>query len=662
VAAKIRGDLGQIPLRNLLAWLAPGSPVYLAPLAENPNPHAAIRNGLTTREDEASGHTVYAKRCAQCHGDSGRGNTGPNLVDSVSHKSDWAFFATVKWGAANTPMAPQPIADPEIWQVHTFLRSQVLAAFQSGAGLPLPARKAVNVDPSEIVETDKDPGQWLTYAGNYSGHRHSPLSQVTKNNVRQLRLAWVAQLRQIDRELQASPIVANGMMFVSQSKEGVVALDAKTGETIWTFRRPVPDGLSLCCGMPNRGVAILGQTVFVATIDAFLVALDANTGKERWIKKVADYRDGYTMTGAPLALSDRVVVGVAGGEFGVRGFIASYNAADGNLLWKFSTVPGPGESGHETWSGDSWKTGGAGTWTVGAYDQKQDLVLWGTGNPAPVFQAAARPGDNLFSNSVVALDARSGQLRWHYQFTPNDDHDWDSNQQPILAEIMWHGAQRQVVLWANRNAFFYALDRKTGEFLFAKPFVKQTWNEGFDARGRPTVSKAGQATETGTVAWPATMAATSWWPPSYDPLRQLVFVPSSDAASLYFKSANVAFARGERFDGGTASFYSPNLPATAYIKAIDAQTGEIRWQTVLESGSSNFVWTVGGTLSTATGVVFAGYRDLFRAFDADTGTELWKVNLGARIRGAPISYSVDGEQYIAVAAGNTLFAFRADVR
>jgi alcohol dehydrogenase (cytochrome c) len=658
VEAKIRGNLAEIPFRNLITWLAPGSPVYLTTVAENSNLDFSIKNGLTTPDDAAQGRELYLRHCGQCHGEGGRGNVGPNLLGPVSNKSDWSFFSTAKWGKAGTSMQAQPVSDSQIWQIHHYLRIEALAAFGQPKGRSAKiARPVVEVEMRRIVETDKTPGQWLTYAGNYAGHRHSLLPQLTKSNVRNLRLSWVAQLRQIDRELQVSPVVADGVMFVSESRDGVVALDAKTGEVIWTYRRPVPDGLSICCGMPNRGVAVLGRTVFVATSDSFLVALDANTGKQRWIVQVADHRNGYTMTGAPLALADRVVVGVAGGEFGIRGFLVAYDPAEGRLLWKFHTIPGPGEAGHDTWTGDSWKTGGAATWTVGAYDSLEDVIFWGTGNPSPTFQASVRSGDNLFSNSVVAIEAKTGRLRWFYQFTPADEHDWDSNQQPVLADIDWLGRKRSVVLWANRNAFFYALDRRTGEFLFAKPFVKQTWNLGFDAKGRPRVAGSARPSASGALVWPAIMAAATWWPPSYDESRQLVFVPCSDAAGIYFQSEIVKYTRGEHFEGSAASHYAQNLPETAYIKAIDARTGDVRWQTILGSGSENFVWTVGGVLSIRGGVVFAGYRDFFRAFDADSGKELWKVNLGARVRGSPISFSLDGQQYIAVAAGHSMFAF-----
>jgi alcohol dehydrogenase (cytochrome c) len=657
MAAKIRGELSEIPLHTLIVWLRPGSPVYLEQLAQNPNPNAAIHNRLTGPEDIEKGHILYEKNCA-CHGDDAHGHLGPSLIDAVGANSDWSFFSTVKWGVAGTSMQAQPLGDAQVWQVHAYVRNEAFATTAAQPAKPddeAPSRPAVDVSPERILDAEKNAGEWLTYGGNYLGHHHTLLSQITKKTIPQLRLAWVAQLRHIDRELEVSPVVADGVMYVTEAREGVIALDARTGEVIWTYRRPVPDRLPLCCSAPNRGVAILGHTVFVATIDAYLVALDANTGRQRWITRVADYRDGYSLTAAPLALGDRVILGVAGGEFGIRGFLAAFDASDGRMLWKFHTVPGPGEFGNDTWSGDSWKTGGAPTWNIGAYDPQQNLVFWGTGNPGPPFQADVRRGDNLFSNSVVAVDATSGRLAWHYQFTPRDEHDWDSAQPPILADILWQGRQRAAVLWVNRNGFFYALDRKTGEFLFARPFVKQTWNEGFDSNGRPMVSRTARPSASGSLVWPG--RATNWWPASYDSSRQLVFASVADTAGVYFQSENARFVKGEHFFSSMDS-HSRNHPGAAYIKAIDAQTGDIRWQTLLDSGTDNFIWTVGGVLSTGTGLVFAGYSDIFRCFDADNGKELWRVNLGGRVHSPPISFAMDGRQYVAVAAGHSVFTFR----
>jgi alcohol dehydrogenase (cytochrome c) len=660
ISAKLRGDLYQIPLGNLIVWLAPGSPTYLEALAANPNPHAAIRNRLTDPDSVRQGRNLFERHCAQCHGATGGGHAGPSLIEAVVVKSDWNFLASAKWGLPGTAMPPAALTDVQIWQIHAFLRSQGLTASSPTAEEPedTPSRPEVHVEADDLLNAQSRASEWLTYAGNLAGHRHSSLTEITRDNVAQLRLAWAAQLRPVDRELQASPIVANGVMFVTESKEGVVALDAASGAPLWKYRRSVPDDLSLCCGAPNRGAALLGRTVFVGTIDAHLVALDANTGRQRWIAKVADYKEGYSITGAPLALADRVIIGVSGSNFGVRGFLAAYDPADGRLLWRFNTVPGKGEFGNETWKGDSWRTGGATTWTVGAYDASQKLVIWGTGNPAPLFQADARKGDNLFSNSVIALDADSGQLRWYYQFTPGDDHDWDSTQQPILADIEWRGQKRKVVLWANRNAFFYALDRRSGEFLFAKPFVKQTWNEGFDSKGRPKIAASSRPSPAGTLVWPAITSATNWWPPSYDQYRRLVFIPTSDAAGVYYRGKDVRYSKGERFEGSASPPYAPNVRATAFVKAVDAQTGDVRWQTVLASGSGNISTAVGGVLSTRTGLVFAGYRSVFYCFNAEDGRELWRVNLGATVRGSPIAFAVGGKQHIAVAAGHTVNVFR----
>jgi alcohol dehydrogenase (cytochrome c) len=515
-------------------------------------------------------------------------------------------------------------------------------------------RTPIWVDAASILSSDKRPGEWLTFAGNYAGHRHSMLSSISKQNISKLRIAWVAQLRSASEFLEASPIVTSNLVFVTESPEGVVALDATTGKREWEFRRPVPNKLSLCCGTVNRGVAILDDSVFVATLDAHLVALNASTGERKWETKVADFRENYSMTGAPLALGDRVVVGVAGGDFGIRGFVAAYGARDGKLLWKFNTVPGPGEAGHDTWAGDSWRTGGAPTWTTGAYDAKLNLLYWGVGNPAPVFEGRQRAGDNLYSNSVVALDALTGKLRWHFQFTPGDDHDWDSVQQPVVADIHWQGQLRPVLLWANRNGFFYALDRQTGQFLFAKPFAKQTWATGFTPDGRPIVRPEAKPSRTGTLVSPFAGGATNWWPPSYDSARRLMYVSTVDAASIYFSGD----ARGERSGqllGSAATFFGNQLGSSS-VKAIEVATGNVRWEAPLARGF-DVPRTVGGVLSTAGGVVFAGYRDEFLAFDSDTGRTLWSIRLGGHVNAAPVAYAVGRTQFIALMAGNSLFAF-----
>jgi len=654
IRAKFLGGLPELPLVDLLRWLVPESPVYLGNLADIPNVRSGVQNLLPVNEPTEKGTQLFGRHCASCHGDNGRGQTAPDLVSSVGNNTDWAFFSAVKWGRAGTAMSAQPLTDLEIWQIHAFLRHLSLRAARADTAHASSVPQQFNVDAASILASTKRPNEWLTFAGNYAGHRHSRLSQITKRNVRDLRVAWVAQLRSVDAFLEASPIVASNVVFVSESPDGVVALDATTGGKIWEFRRALPASLSLCCGSINRGVAILNDSVFVATLDAHLIALNASSGRKKWEATVADFRSGYSMTGAPLAVGDRLIVGVAGGEFGIRGFVAAYDAEDGRLLWKFNTVPNPGEVGHDSWGGNSWKAGGAPTWTTGAYDAELNLLYWGVGNPAPTFQNATRTGDNLFSNSVVALDASSGELRWYFQFTPGDEHDWDAVQQPVLAEIPWQGQKRRALLWANRNGFFYALDRQTGQFLFAKPFAKQTWAASLTADGRPVPLPGAGPSRKGTLAWPNIAGATNWWPPSYDVNRRLMYVPSVEAASIYFTHAT-RLANPNDFAGST-SVFAANQPASASVKAIDAETGSVRWETQLDRGP-DIRRNVGGVLSTAGGVVFAGYGDEFYALDSDIGRTLWRIRVGGRVNAPPVAYAVGRTQFVALMAGHALFAF-----
>jgi alcohol dehydrogenase (cytochrome c) len=653
VTAKLSGNLPDIPAADLARWLAPGSPVYIEQLAETPSPHSVIANLRTDESAVGRGRDWFLTLCAVCHGDDARGKVGPDLVNSVANNTDWAFFSITKWGRRGTAMMAQPLDDGSIWDVHAFLRREAMsAAATSGKAVAVQARDFAPT--SAVPATGSAAGDWLTYAGNYAGHRHAELPGIDPATVADLQVAWVAQLRPSVTPAQSSPIVSGGLLFVTESREGVVALEASSGKRVWHFRRSLPEGLKLCCGYPNRGAAILGDTLFVTTLDAHLVALDAATGAQRWITKVADYADGYSITGAPLAFGDQVVVGVAGSLFGIRGHITAYSARDGRQLWRFWTVPGPGEPGHETWAGASWKAGGGATWTVGSYDSEYKQVIWGVGNPSPVFNGDLRKGDNLFTNSAVALDASTGRLRWHYQFTPNDEHDWDAAQQPVLTEIQWQGEVRPAVLWANRNAFFYALDRRTGEFLFAKPFVKQTWASDFDSKGRPQRQPGTQPKENGTLVWPVVGGATSWWPPSLDVRRRLVFIPTVEAASIYFRG-KAGFAEGNPLLAGSST-HAAGQRTWAGIKAIDVDTGDSRWHTTLREGE-NVHRTVGGVLSTDTGLLFAGYEDVFYAFDSDRGRIVWSRRLGAKVSGPPIAFTIGGRNHIAVAAGNSLFAF-----
>jgi len=652
---KLFGEVPEIPFPLLLKWMRPGSPVNLHHLSEVPNMNASVTNLFTDAASAAAGGRNFGRICSQCHGDDALGRTGPNLIAAIGNMPDWKFFSTVKWGRPKTIMTAQPLTDLEIWQVCAFLRQSALDAAVGKKDTDAKIASFQPVSPDMLLSAGQT-GDWLTYAGNYAGYRHGIQNQITRQNIQHARLAWAAQLPSDDGFQESSPIVVGDRMFVTEPPEGVTALNAKTGAILWQFHRPIPRNIPLCCGSPNKGVAVLGKNIYVATFDAHLLALDAATGAKIWDVEVADWHQGYSMTGAPLAIDDRIVIGVAGGDFGIRGFLTAYSASDGAQQWKFYTVPGPGQPGHETWPGDSWEHGGAATWTTGSYDPVLGLVYWGTGNPDPVFNLKSRPGDNLYSCSVIALDPRTGELRWYYQFTPSDDHGWDATQQPILSDITWQGHSIPALFLANRNGFFYALDRKTGRFLFARPFAKQTWASGFTQDGHPVILPGAHSTPTGAIVSPPSNGATNWWPPSFDVKRNLLFVPSVDSADLYFNIEGQTYHAGRSF---LASGFqrAHNQPATLAVRAIDVSTGQLRWDSTLEIGGGEVPGEMGGVLSTDGDLVFAGHGDEFDAFDADTGEKLWDTALGGVVHAAPISYTVADRQYIAVFAGRALFVF-----
>ncbi len=348
---------------------------------------------------------------------------------------------------------------------------------------------------SRILNAAAEPQNWLTYNGTYNSQRYSTLAEVTPANVTRLEPKWVLQ-NQVFGAWQSNPIVVDGVMYLTERPNDVMAVDAKTGRMFWLYRwTPSPDS-RVCCGANNRGVAILGDTLFMGTLDGHLIAIDAKNGKPLWNVTVADVKLAYSITLAPLIIKDKVMVGVGGGEFGIRGFIAAFDPKTGKESWRFNAIPGPGEKGHDTWQGDAWKSGGGSVWVTGSYDPALNLTYWGIGNPGPDWNPFQRPGDNLYTDSVVALDADTGELKWHFQFTPNDGYDYDSVQIPVLADLNWKGTPTKVLMWANRNGYFYVLDRATGKFLLGEPFVKVNWASGLDANGRPiqTPQPAGMPT------------------------------------------------------------------------------------------------------------------------------------------------------------------------
>jgi alcohol dehydrogenase (cytochrome c) len=381
------------------------------------------------------------------------------------------------------------------------------------------------------------------------------------------------------------------------------------------------------------------------------VALDAKSGSVVWDVEVADYRTGYSITAAPLAIQDKIIVGISGGEYGIRGFLDAYDAKTGERLWRFYTIPGPGDPGHETWEGDSWKTGGAPTWVTGSFDPQLNLIYWGTGNPSPDFNGEVRKGDNLFSSSVIALDANTGKLKWHFQFTPHDVHDWDACQIPVLVDREFRGRQRKLLFWGNRNAFFYVLDRETGEFLLAREFAKQTWAERINSKGRPVRRPGMLPSPEGTLVYPGIQGGTNWYSPSYNPQTGLFYLSVWELPNIFFLGEAI-YDPGTFFYGSLMQGASEEEPGWGAVRALVPETGDIKWEYRLHT----VPWS--GILSTAGDLAFSGTTDgQFFALDAYTGKELWVTYLGGMISASPISYLSEGKQQISIAAGSALFTF-----
>lgn len=500
-----------------------------------------------------------------------------------------------------------------------------------------------------IVDAAKEPGSWLTYSGGYSGQRYSTLDQITRANVGTLKPAWVYQVAG-NGQVETSAIVADGVMYVTEPPSTVTALDPRNGRPLWSYVRPMPSNLrNIGFPITNRGVAILDDKVFVGTLDSVLVALDAATGAVRWETKVADNGTGHSITMAPLAVKDKILVGISGGEAGIRGFIDAYDAKTGKLAWRTYTVPTAGEPGVNTWAGDSYKNGAGATWLTGSYDPELNLLYWGTGNPGPDWNGDVRKGDNLYTSSVLALDADTGKMKWYFQYTPHDVHDWDANQIQVLADLTINGRPRKVLVTANRNAFYYVLDRVTGEFLHAAPYAKQTWAKGIDPKGRPRVVEGTDPTPEGNLVYPSLQGATNWPSPSFSPQTGLFYVPVREMGSYYYKT-DVEYEAGSPFTGGGERRLADE--AWGAVRALNATTGEKAWDFRLPSPS----WS--GVLSTAGGLVFSGSNEgNFYALDAKTGAPLWQFQVGGMVRSNPMTYLVDGKQYVSVGAGRALFVF-----
>ncbi len=499
---------------------------------------------------------------------------------------------------------------------------------------------------------DPKPGEWPTYNGNVSGNRYSPLGEINTESVARLASKWMFPIAN-SRRLEVTPLVVDGVMYVTAANE-VYALDARAGRQIWHYSRPLTKGVIGDAGSAiNRGVAVLGDRVFLGTDNAHLIALDRTTGHLLWDAEIADFRKGYGTTSAPLVVNDLVLTGTSGGDEGARGFVAAFDAATGKRVWQFWTMPAPGEPGSETWVGRAIDHGCVTGWLTGTYDPSNGLVYWPTGNPCPDYNGDERKGDNLYSSSVLALEARTGKLRWYFQFTPHDLHDWDATETPMLLDAEFHGRARKLLAQANRNGFFYVLDRETGEFLLGAPFVhKLTWASGLDAKGRPQVLPDAEPSLQGAKVCPSVIGATNWNAPAYNPATGLFYVLALESCAIYTKSS-AWWEPGKSFYGG-GTRRVPGETGERFLRAIDIQTGKIAWEVPqLASG-----FGLPGALTTGGGLVFYGDDSgAFAAVDAKTGKPLWHFHTSESWHSSPMTYAVDGQQYVGVSVGSSIIAF-----
>lgn len=505
----------------------------------------------------------------------------------------------------------------------------------------------------DLLNAQSNADEWLLYGRDYRNQRYSPLDKITKANAGQLRPVFAYSTGGKFGGLEATPLYRDGVLYFSGDYSRVFALDARSGTLRWYWEPQYEDGLEamLCCGPVNRGLAIWGDKVYVGTLDARLVALNTKDGSVAWEQRIEDWRKAYTSTGAPLVVGDKVIVGVGGAEYGIRGFVRAYDAATGKALWTRHVIPGPGEPGNDSWPGETWKTGGASTWQTGVYDAETNTLLWGTGNPGP-WNSDLRKGDNKWSCSLVAIDPDSGEIKWAYQYTPNDAWDYDGNNGPVLMDVTIDGTPRKVAVQSNRNGFLYVIDRVTGAFIYATPTIDGiNWTTGLDpATGRPNVNEEKRPRSGGPKIEPIVPGlegGTNWFPIAANPDKGVVYLNTNDwAMSLSaWKPEDVVYKQGELYMGVDYQMYR-HKDKTGFLKAFDVANKKWLWE--LPSALPMFA----GVLATKSGLVFTGDQlGFFQAIDADTGKVLWKFQTGSGINASPITYALDGKQYVAILSG-----------
>jgi len=629
-------------------------------------------------QDPAAGRIHFETLCAACHGGDGEGGErGPGIVTRLPTRSDTDLIALVHAGLPAAGMPGFPLPDAQARDLVGFLRTlrpqrdtaPARATVQTidGATLHGLVMNQTSTDMQLLSDDRKlhllrrvgdryrrvtSGVDWPTYHGDVSGNRFSALDQIHKGNLGRLAPRWTYSPSTASR-LQVTPVVVDGVMYVTSANE-CHALDAGSGRLVWRYQRPLTKGLTGdAAGGINRGVAVAGDRVFMVTTNAHLMALDRLTGALLWDTEMADFRQNYGATSAPLAVGNLVVAGISGGDEGVRGFLAAFDQATGQEAWRFWTVPARGEPGSETWVGKDIAHGSATTWFTGTYDPGLDTLFWPTGNPGPDYDGSQRLGDNLYSDSILALDPRTGRLKWYFQYTPHDVWDWDAQQPPVLVDTSWQGQPRRLLLHANRNGFFYVLDRTNGKMLLATPFVKKlTWAREIGADGRPVLIDGLAPTPDGNQACPAVEGATNWFSTSFNPATGLYYVQTLEKCTIFTLTPGEWKAGRSYYSGSTKNV--PGEPGQKVLRAIDITTGRIAWELPQTGPATSW----GGTLATAAGLVFlAEDSGALVAVDAVTGAPLWQFQTNVLWNASPMTYAFDGQQYVAIAAGPSIISF-----
>jgi len=627
---------------------------------------------------DAAGRLTFETRCGKCHGADGNGGEmGPAILYRLAARNDNELAALIRAGLPERGMPPVLVAGAEMPALVGFLRS-IQKRNQPAARVKVTTTDGKLLE-GEVLNEGFDDLQlrtddhrvhllrragnrfrevtsqqnWPGYDGDPRGNRYTAMTQINKSNVNRLGSKWIFNIPN-GGHLQGTPVVMDGIMYVTVANE-CYALDAGSGRQIWHFQRATTRGpTDATGGSNNRGAAVAGDRVFMDTDEAHIIALNRWTGELLWETVIADWRDNYFTTSAPQVAGDLVLSGVAGGEHGARGFVAAFDQTTGKEVWRFWTVPKPGEPGSETWRGIDITHGGAPTWFIGTYDPELDVVYWPTGNPSKEYNGDERTGDNLYSDSILALDRQTGKLKWHYQFTPHDLWDWDATETSILVDAAWEARPRKLLLHADRNGFFYVFDRTDGKLLLWKPFVKKlTWARGIGADGRPIKLPNQEPSKEGTLVCPSQDGATNWFSPSYSPLTGLYYLQTFEKCSVYTKHDGEVWESGKSYLGGSQRT-ADELKPVRVLKAINIRTGAIAWE-LPQPGTANS-W--GGTLATASGlVIFAEEGGALMAADAATGKPLWSFQANAAWRASPMTYMFDGKQYISIAAGPDIMAF-----